>query len=78
VAQDAADRTVKLTSSITPAFNPWRFAGAIAIAATLLWASIWTAQHQLPEISKTLLDCFSGFSGLVLGLLGGEAQKASS
>jgi hypothetical protein len=78
VTQEAADRTVNLANSIAPTFNVWRFAGALAIAAVLLGMSIWTAQHELPDISKSLMDLFSGFGGLVLGLLGGEAQKAST
>jgi hypothetical protein len=77
VKHEAAHRAIELTDAITPTFHRWRFAGALAIAAALLWMSIWTAQHDLPDISKTLMDSFSGFCGLALGLLGAEAQRTS-
>jgi hypothetical protein len=50
----------------------------VLISGVLLWAAIWTAQHNLPDISKALMNSFAGFSGVVLGLLGGEAQKFSA
>lgn len=78
VDAEVAKRTVALAENTSPQFNAWRFVGAIVIAAILLWAAIWTAQHNLPDISKALMNSFAGFSGLVLGLLGGEAQKATT
>ena len=78
VDQDAAQRTLDLVRATAPQFNPLRFLGAVLIAGALLGAAIWTAQHNLLEISKELMNSFAGFSGIVLGLLGGEAQKFSS
>jgi len=74
--KEAAIRTIQLSASMAPTFNPWRFGGAVVIAVALVLAAIWTEQHNLDDISKGLMDSFSGFSGLVLGLLGGEAQKS--
>lgn len=76
--QEAARRTLKVSQELSPAFNPWRFAGAAVASAALLGAAIWTGQHDLPDISKTLMTSFTAFSGIVLGLLGGEAQKSVS
>jgi hypothetical protein len=39
-------------------------------------AAIWTGRHDLPDISKGLMDAFSGYNGIIVGLLGGEAQKS--
>jgi hypothetical protein len=74
VKKEAAHRTIRLSQDTSRTFNPWRFGGAVLIAVALLLGAIWTEQHDLPDISKVLMDSFSGFSGLVLGLLGGEAQ----
>jgi hypothetical protein len=76
-AQEAAKRALDLTATVAPKFNPWRFVGAVLIAGALLYAAIWTAQHDLPDISKALMNSFAGFSGIVLGLLGGEAQTSA-
>jgi hypothetical protein len=76
VKKDAAHRTMRLAQDTSPSFKPWRFGGAVLIAVALLLGAIWTGQHNLPDISKVLTDSFSGFSGLVLGLLGGEAQRS--
>lgn len=78
VEKEAAARTLELIRATSPQFNPIRFFGAVVIAALLLGAAVWTEQHNLHEISKDLMGAFTGFSGLVLGLLGGEAQKFSS
>lgn len=78
VEHEAAQRTVDLIRATAPQFRPSRFLGALVIAGVLLWGGIWTAQHNLPDISKDLMNSFAGFSGIVLGLLGGEAQKFSS
>ncbi len=74
--KDAALRTIQLCHDTAREFNGWRFFGAIVIALVLLLGAVWTGKHNLSDISKTLMDCFSGFSGLVLGLLGGEAQTS--
>jgi len=78
IEKEAAHRTIQLSQALSPAFSAWRFGGAIAIAGVLLFGAIWTGQHNLPDISKDLMNSFSGFSGVVLGLLGGEVQKSSS
>jgi hypothetical protein len=72
---EAANRAVALAQATARTFNPWRFGAALAISAALLCGAIWTGQHGLPDISKNLMNSFSGFSGIVLGLLGGETQK---
>jgi hypothetical protein len=73
---EAANRTLRVSHAVSPTFNTWRFVGALVIAAALLAGGIWTGLHNLPDISKELMTSFSGFSGIVLGLLGGEAQKS--
>jgi hypothetical protein len=75
-AQDAGARTAAVAQAVTPAFSTWRFVGAVIISGFLLTAAIWTKQHQLDDISKALMTSFTSFSGIVLGLLGGEAQKS--
>ena len=72
--KEAAHRTMEVHKHVVPQFNPWRFGGAAVIAVALVLAAIWAEQHQLADISKVLIDSFSGYSGVVLGLLGGEAQ----
>lgn len=76
VKKEAAHRTIRVLKDTLPTFDARRFSGAIIIAIALVLGAIWTGQHNLPDISKALMDSFSGFSGLVLGLLGGEAQKS--
>jgi len=78
VDQEAAERTLTIINATGPQFNPGRFFAAVLISGALLWGAIWTAQHNLADISKALLNSFVGFSGIVLGLLGGEAQKFSA
>ncbi len=78
VEQEAAKRTLELIRATSPQFRPSRFFGAVVIAGFLLVGGIWTAQHNLPDISRDLMDSFVGFSGIVIGLLAGEAQKFSS
>src|SRR5690348_18335790 len=75
--KEAATRTVALADSTSPQFNALRFAAAGVIAAILLAMAIWP-HKDMPDISKALTTSFTGFSGLVLGLLGGEAQKSPS
>jgi hypothetical protein len=76
--REAAHRTLLVSRAVSPTFNTWRFVGAVVIAAALLAGAVWTGLHNLPDISKALMTSFSGFSGIVLGLLGGEAQKSPS
>lgn len=78
IDKEAAHRTVKVAQTLSPEFNAWRFGRAVVITGAQLLVAIRTGKHDLPDVSKTLMDSFSGFSGLVLGLLGGEAQKSTS
>lgn len=78
IDQEAAERTLGIVNATGPQFNPGRFLGAVVISGALLLGAIWAAQHNLPDISKTLLNSFTAFSGIVVGLLGGEAQKFSA
>jgi hypothetical protein len=78
IEQEALQRTVNLVRVTAQQFHPLRFFVALVIAIVLLGTAISTAQHDLQDISKDLMHCFEGFSGLVLGLLGGEAEKFSS
>ncbi len=72
---EAAARTLQLTQVTTPQFHAGRFFVALAIAVALLVTAIYV-DHDHPDISKELMGAFSGYSGIVLGLLGGEAQKS--
>jgi hypothetical protein len=78
VEHEAAHRTLDVIRATAPQFNPLRFLCALLIAGVLLVGAIWAARHDLPDISKDLMNSFAGFSGIVIGLLGGEAQKSSS
>jgi hypothetical protein len=78
VEHEAAQKTLELIKATAPQFRPSRFCGAVLIAGALLIGAILTAQHNLPDISKDLMNSFIGFSGIVIGLLAGEAQKFSS
>ena len=78
VEHEAAQRTLGLVQVTAPTFSPSRFLGALLIGAALLCAGIWTSRYDLPEISKDLMRCFIGYSGIVVGLMAGEAQKFSS
>jgi len=78
IENEVARRTIQVSQALSRTFDAWRFGGAVVIAVALLLAAIWTGQHNLPDISKALMNSFSGFSGVVLGLLGGEAQKSSA
>jgi hypothetical protein len=75
---EASVRAVRLTQTVVQKFNWFSFVIALLISGALLWGAIWTAQNNLPDISKDLMNSFVGFSGIVLGLLGGEAQKFPS
>jgi len=72
---EASTRTLQVAQTATPTFNAWRFGGAVTISVLLLIGAILTESAH-PDISKVLLTSFSSFSGIVLGLLGGEAQKS--
>jgi len=76
--KEATHRTLELVRATSTRFNAGRFCGAVVIAAALLGGAIWTAKNNLPDISKDLMNSFGAYSGIVLGLLGGEAQKSFS
>lgn len=78
IEQEANQRTDSVLHVTSMQFNFVRFLAALVIAAILLWAAIWTGQHNLPDVSKELMYSFGAYSGIVLGLLGGEAQKSTS
>src|SRR5271170_5552504 len=76
--EEASQRTLDVVRATAAQFHPLRFLCALLISCALLAAAIWADQHNLPDISKDLMNSFAGFSGIVLGLLGGEAQKSTS
>lgn len=75
---EASQRTLDVVRATAAQFRPLRFFCALLIAGALLLGSIWAAQHNLPDISKDLMNSFASFGGIVIGLLGGEAQKSTS
>lgn len=76
--EEASYRTLDVVRATAALFQPLRFFCALLIAGALLAGAMWTAQHNLPDISKQLMNSFAGFSGIIIGLLGGEAQKSTS
>jgi hypothetical protein len=76
--EEASQRTLDLVRATAAQFHPLRFLGALLIAGGLLAGAVWASRNSLPDISRDLMNFFSGFSGIVLGLLGGEAQKSTS
>jgi len=76
-AQEAADRTLQVEQAVAPQFDWTKFIAAVLISSALLVGAILTYQHHLDDISKVLMTSFTSFSGIVLGLLGGESQKTS-
>ena len=66
-----------VSSAASSKFYGGRFAAAAVIAMALVLGAIWAGKHDLPDVSKSLMDLFSGFGGLVLGLLGGEKTAFS-
>jgi len=72
---EAAARAHELAQTTSPEFKPGNFIGALLIAAALLATAI-SVDKSHPDIAKTLMTSFTSFMGIVLGLLGGEAQKS--
>jgi Na+/H+-dicarboxylate symporter len=75
---EASARAHQLAQTTTPQFNLRNFLLAVIIAAVLLGLAIWLDNDTHRDISKALMTSFTSFSGIVLGLLGGEAQKSAS
>jgi|SRR5579859_1987206 len=76
--KEASDRSMQLYQSVSPQLNWKRLFTAVVIAVALLIVAIWTAKDGLPDVSKSLMTSFEAYSGLIVGWLGGEAQKAIS
>lgn len=74
---EASARTQEVAQATAPQFNLRNFVLAVVISAALLTVAICTDTTH-PDISKALMTSFTSFSGIVLGLLGGEAQKSAS
>jgi hypothetical protein len=74
--QEAAQRAQQVDQAVSPQVNWVRLTVAAVISLALLAGAIWTAYANLSDISKSLMSSFTAFSGIILGLLGGEAQKA--
>jgi hypothetical protein len=75
---EAAERAHELVKTTTPEFNLRNFVLAVIIAGVLLGLAIWLDNDAHKDISKALMTSFQSFSGIVVGLLGGEAQKSAS
>lgn len=75
--EEAAQRTLDVVRATAAQFQPARFFIALLIAGGLLVGAIWAQQHSMSNISEQLMNSFAGYSGIVLGLLGGEAQKST-
>src|ERR1700761_6225776 len=74
---EASARAHNVVQATTPQFNLRNFLLAVAISAALLTVAICIdCTHA--TISKPLMTSFTSFSGIVIGLLGGEAQKSAS
>jgi hypothetical protein len=78
VATQAAARTQQVAQATAPAFNLRNFILAVLIAAILLALAIYLDNDAHKDISKALMTSFSSYSGIVIGLLGGEVQKSAS
>jgi hypothetical protein len=68
----AASLSENVLQSLTASVAWPRVLVAILIGFLLLVAAIYTGKANLPDISKGLMTSFQSFSGLVVGLLGGE------
>lgn len=68
---EATKRSMQVVGQLTTEIEWPRLLIAVAIAFVLLGLAIWTAKTN-PNISTSLMTSFQSFSGLVVGLLGGE------
>ena len=76
--EEASHRTLDVVRATAGRFKPLRFLLALVIAGIIFAAAVWTARQNLPDISRQLMVLLGGFSGIVIGLLVGEAQKSTS
>jgi len=74
---EAAARANELVKETTPQFNLRNFVLAVIISGVLLGLAI-ALDDTHKEISKALMTSFQSFSGIVVGLLGGEALKSAT
>jgi hypothetical protein len=74
---EAASRATNVVQQLTTQIAWPRLIVAVIIAFFLLGLAIWTAtQANMADISKGLMTSFQSFSGLVVGLLGGEVATS--
>lgn len=73
---EADSRAAKVVQQLTTEIAWPRLLIAVGIAFLLLGVAIWTAQANMPDISKGLMTSFQSFSGLVVGILGGEVATS--
>jgi hypothetical protein len=76
--EEASHRTLDVVRATAGRFKPLRFFCALLIAGALFAGAVWTARQNMLDISKQLMVLLAGFSGIVVGLLVGEAQKSTS
>jgi len=73
LGEEAVTRATQLHQEVVGQIKWVRVVIALCICAVLLALAIYTARQNLADISKSLMTSFQSFSGLVVGLLGGEA-----
>jgi hypothetical protein len=69
---EAVDRTSKVVEELSVEIQWDRLIMAIVIWLVLLVVVNITALYNLADISKGLMTSFQSFSGLLVGLIGGE------
>ena len=78
VQGEAANRTTSAIQQLTMEVAWPRLLLAVVFALALLGLAIWTAKANLLDISKELMTSFQAYSGLVVGLLGGEVAASKN
>jgi uncharacterized membrane protein YgcG len=76
VQQEASNRATGAIQQLTMQIAWPRLLVAAVIAAMLLAGAIWAAKTNLTNISTELMTSFQSFSGIVVGLLGGEVAAS--
>lgn len=76
VQEEAETLSADISEALTAEIAWPRFLVAVLIAFLLLAGAIYTAKTDLPDISKGLMTSFQSFSGLIVGLLGGEVASS--